>query len=77
MIKKNLIKNFMDELNSKSPLRNYLTYKIVYNHVDEICSIDLADRIDYKISNNKEFRYIFVIIDTFSKYLRAMPLKNK
>ena len=33
--------------------------------------------IDYKISNNKGFRYIFIIIDTFSKYLWGIPLKNK
>ena len=51
--------------------------KIVYNHIDEIWSIDLADMIDYKISNNKGFRYIFIIIDNYSKYLWAIPLKNK
>ena len=33
--------------------------------------------IDYKISSNKGFRYIFVIIDIYSKYLWAIPLKNK
>ena len=33
--------------------------------------------VDYKISNNKGFRYIFVIIDSFSKYLLTTPLKNK
>ena len=33
--------------------------------------------IDYKISNNKGFRYMFVIIDKFSKYLWAIPLKGK
>ena len=33
--------------------------------------------IDYKISNNKGFGYIFIIIDNFSKFLRAIPLKNK
>ena len=33
--------------------------------------------IDYKISNNKGFRYIFIIIDNYSKYLWAIPLKNK
>ena len=33
--------------------------------------------IDYKTSNNKRFRYIFIIIDNFSKYLWAIPLKNK
>ena len=39
-------------------------------------SIDLADMVDYKISNNKGFRYIFVIIDNFSKYLWAISIKN-
>ena len=33
--------------------------------------------VDYKISNNKGFRYIFVVIDNYSKYLWAIPLKNK
>ena len=31
----------------------YSTNKIVYNHFDEIWSIDLADFLDYKTSNNK------------------------
>ena len=58
-------------------MRNYPTYRIVYNHVDEIWSIDLADFLEYKFSNNKGYRYIFIIIDNFSKYLWAIPLKNK
>ena len=58
-------------------MRNYPTNKIIYNHIDEIWSIDLADMIDYKTSNIKGFRYIFVIIDNFRKYLFAIPLKNK
>ena len=58
-------------------MRNYETNKIIYNHIDEIWSIDLADMIEYKISNNKGFRYIFIIIDNYSKYLWAIPLKNK
>ena len=33
--------------------------------------------IDYKISNNKSYRYIFIVIDNFSKYLWAIPLTNK
>ena len=32
--------------------------------------------LDYETSNNKGFRYIFVVIDNFSKYLRAIPLKK-
>ena len=77
MINKDLIKVFVDENYSKAPLRNYPTIKIVYNHIDEIWSIDLADMIDYKTSNKKGLRYIFVIIDNYSKYLWAIPLKNK
>ena len=40
-------------------------------------SIDLADMIDYRMSNNKGIRYLFVLIDNYSKYLWAIPLKNK
>ena len=53
MVKRHLTKIFIDEIFSKSPMRNYPTIKIIYNHVDEIWSFDLADMIDYKISNNK------------------------
>ena len=77
MIKKDLIKIFIDEIYSKPPRKNYPTNKIVYNHIDEIWSIDLADFSDYKTSNNKGFRYIFIVIDEFSKYLWDIPLKNK
>ena len=76
-MKKDLTKTFIDEIYSKPPKKFYPTNKIIYNHIDDIWSIDLADMIDYKISNNKGFRYIFIIIDNFSKYLWASPLKNK
>ena len=77
MVKKDLIKFFIDEIYSKAPKKNYATDKIVYNHIDEIWSIDLADMIDNKISNNKGYRYIFIIKDNYSKYLWAIPLKSK
>ena len=77
MAKKDKIKIFIDEIYNKLPKKNYPTNKIIYNHIDEIWSIDLADVIDYKISKNKRFRYIFIITDNFSKYLWAPPLKNK
>ena len=51
---------------------------MIYNHIDEkIWSIDLADILDYRTSNNKRYRYIFFVIDNFSKYLWSIPLKNK
>ena len=48
-------------------MKNYETNKIIYNHFDDIWSIDLEDFSDYKNSNNKGYRYIFVKIDNFSK----------
>ena len=76
-MKKDLKKIFIDEIYLKPPRRNFPTNKIVYNHINEIWSIDLADMIDYKIPNIKGYRYIFIIIDNYSKYLWAIPLKNK
>ena len=69
MVKKDLIKIFIDENYSQPPRKNCPTNKIIYNHADVIWSIDLVDMIDYKISNNKGYRYIFIVIDNFSKYL--------
>ena len=76
-MKKDLTKIFIDEIYSTPPRKNFPTNKIVYNYIDEIWSTDLADFSDYKTSNNKGFRYIFIIVDNFSKYLWAIPLKNK
>ena len=72
-----LTKIFIDEIHSTPAKKNYPTNKTVYNHIDEIWSIDLAEMIDYKISNNKGFRFIFVIIDKFIKKLRTIPIKNQ
>ena len=77
MPKKDNIEAFVDEIHSKAPKKNYPTNKIVYNHIDEIWSIDLADMTDYKTSNNKGYRYIFIIIDSFSNYFWAIPMKKE
>ena len=77
MKKRDLTKIFVDEIFSKPPRKNNPTNKVVYNSIDEIWSIDLADFSEYKASNNIGFRYIFIIIDNLSKYLWCVPLKNK
>ena len=77
MFKRDLTKIFIDEVYYKAPKKNYPTNKIIYNHLDEIWPIDLADFSEYKTSNNKRFRYIFITFDNFSNYLWAIPLKNK
>ena len=76
MTKRDLIKFLINEIYTKLPTRNYPTNKIIYNHIDEIWSIDLAHMVDNKTSNNKGFRYIFIIIDNFSKHLWAMLMIN-
>ena len=68
---------FDDDLYSNPPKKIYETNKTVYNHIDEKFSIDLAEMIENKISNNKEFRFIFAIIDFLSKFLWVIPLKKK
>ena len=76
-MKEDLTKIFVNEIYSKPPKKNYETNEVRYNPIDEIWSIDVADMVDYKISNNKGFRYIFVIKDNYSKDLWAIPLGNK
>ena len=71
------MKIFIDEIYSSPPRKNYPTNKILYDSIDEIWSIDLADFSDYKTLNNKGYRCIFIIIDNYSKYLWAIPLRNK
>ena len=75
-MKEDLIKIFIDEIYSKPPLRNYPANKLFYNHIDEIWSIDLAGMIDYKIREIENYRYLTIVIDLFSKYLWAGPLKR-
>ena len=67
----------IDEVYSSPPKKNFPTNKKIYNHIDEIWSIDLSDFSDSEASNNKGYRYIFIIIENFSKNLWAIPLKNK
>ena len=60
MKKRKLTKLFIDEIYSNPPRKIYETNKKIYIQIDGIWSIDLADMIDYKVSNNKRFRYIFL-----------------
>ena len=52
-MKRNLTKDFIDEIYSNTPMRSYPTENLTYNHINEICSFDLADMTDYKDLNKK------------------------
>ena len=54
-MKRDLMKILIDEINSKPPKKIYETNRNLYNHIDEIWSIDLAELIDYKRFNMKGF----------------------
>ena len=76
-MKNDNVRIFIDEKYSKPPKNCYDNNKIVNSHIDELWSNDLMDMSDYKVSNNKRFRYIFVISDNFSIYTWCIPLKNR
>ena len=42
-----------------------------------IWSLDILDLKDYGPENNRGYRYVFVIIDNFSKFGWTVPIKNK
>ena len=46
------------------------------HYKDECWSIDLTDRSSLS-KYNKNYKFIFTIIDTHTKYARAIPLKDK
>ena len=76
MTQKN-IKIFINEIYSKPPKKNYVTNKTDVYHIDDIWSLDILDLKDYGPENNRNYRYVLVTIDNFSKFGWTSPLKNK
>ena len=76
MTQKN-IKLFINEIYFKPPKKYYATNKTDVYHIDDIWSLDILDLKDYGPENNKNYRYVLVIIDNFSKFGWTTPLKNK
>ena len=68
---------FVNEIYSKPPKKNYATNKTNVYHIDDIWSLDILDLKDYGLENNKNYRYVLVIIDNFSKFGWTVPIKNK
>ena len=76
MTQKN-IKIFINEIYSRGPKKNYATNKTDVYHIDDIWSLDILDLKDYGPENNRNHRYVLIVIDNFSKYGWTVPLKNK
>ena len=76
MTQKN-IKIFRNEIDSKPPKKYYPTNKTDVYPIDDTWSLDIKDLQDYGLKNNRGYRYVLVIIDSFSKFGWTVPLKNK
>src|SRR5215472_15856948 len=50
--------------------------RVVIKGLDDLWQADLVEMIPYS-RENKGFKYILMVIDAFSKYLWAKPLKSK
>ena len=71
------IKIFVNEIYSKPPKKYYNTNKTNVYYIDDTWSLDILDLKDYGPENNRNYRYVLVIIDNFSKFGWTIPLKNK
>ena len=73
----NLFKKFINEIYSKGSKRNHITNKTDVYHIDFMWSLDILDLKDYGPENNRGYRYVLVVSDSFSKFGWTLPLKNK
>ena len=69
------IKIFISEIYSKPPKKNYPTNKTDVYYIDNIWSLDILDLKDYGPENKKNYRYVLVIIDNFTKIGWTVPPK--
>ena len=60
----------------KKPRKVKHYYPIFAKHKFEILQLDLAD-LSNIASANKNYKYLLIAIDVFSRYLFVTPLKNK
>ena len=57
-------------------LESFLKKKVYSSFKDNIWGVDLAD-MQLISKHNKRIRYLLCVIDLFSKYAWAVPLKKK
>ena len=76
MTQKN-IKIRINEICSKPPKKKYATNKTDVYHIHDIWSLDILDVKGDGPENIRNYRYVLVIIDIFSKFGWTIPLKNK
>lgn len=60
----------------KPARRNFPRRHVKMKGIDDLWQADLVEMIPYS-KNNKNYKYLLTVIDTFSKYAWGIPLKNK
>lgn len=60
----------------RSARRRYPRRRVITHGIDDLHQADLVEMIPYSRAN-KGFKYILMVIDVYSKYAWAAPLKNK
>ena len=55
---------------------HYERNKVILNEIDDVWGADLVEMQKYAKVNNG-YRYLLTVIDCFSKYAWAIPLKDK
>lgn len=58
----------------KAARRNFLRRSVILKGIDDLWQADLMDMQNLK-KYNKSYNYVLVVIDCFSKYAWAEPLK--
>lgn len=67
--------NLVDEIH-KPCRRNFLRRKVIMKGIDDLWQADLVEMGAYA-DQNKGYRYLLTVIDTFSKFGWAVALKDK
>ena len=61
---------------SRNVLRNFQRGRVLVTGIDDQWEADLGDFQDYA-DDNDNYRYVLFVIDVFSRYGWALPIKNK
>ena len=67
----------IDEICSIAPKKNYATKTIDVHHIDDVWNLDILDVKDYGPENNRNYRYVLIVVDVFSKVGWTLPLRNE
>lgn len=60
----------------KPALKNYRRRRVIMRGINDLLQADLVEMIPYA-QINKNYKYILTVIDTFTKFAWAVPIKTK